>query len=354
MPARRGPRVGGRSFGASVPALPAWRPEWAGGPECGPMAAPADHHTTADKRSTADRRSTASHRTIAADAYAVPRPYTRFAVRSEEPRHAHSARAPYGLVHLIRTDFLAGDALQQLASHGQSRMQVSDFGDIDYANVTLDGLAAVAPGVGDLAGRIADALHATGVLGDDVAAYRRSVEARIDYLASYGAGFHNDVSRHWTASLFWNLALEVGDVEFVMPHAGVRLALAPGDLIVFDQTMAHGLCRPQDRGQALAASFRPGEGCHQIFLSGELLLSDAQWAALGSPWLPVEHPARRDALELVAAEFDERSGAIKRPGSLAHCLLRSTRYVDDALPPLPDQPAPPGWPAPAGGRAGAV
>ena len=303
---------------------------------------------------TADHRSTADHRTVAADAYAVPRPYQSFAVRSEEPRHADSARPPYGRVHLIRTDFLAGDALQQLAAHGQSRMQVSDFADIDYANVTRDELAAVAPGVVDLAGQIAAALQATGVLGDDVTAYRRSVEARIDYLASYGAGFHNDVSRHWTACLFWNLALEVGDVEFVMPHAGVRLALAPGDLIVFDPAMAHGLCRPQDQGQAVAASFRTGEGCHQIFLSGELLLSDAQWAALGSPWLPVEDPARRGALELVAAEFDERSGAIKRLGSLAHCLLRSTRYVDEAPSPLPDRPSPAGLPAPAGGWAGAA
>lgn len=278
----------------------------------------------------------ADHQTLAADAYAVPRPFRCFAVRSEEPRHADSARAPYGRVHLIRTDFLDGDAIQRLAALGQARMQVSDFSDIDYANVTLHELAAAAPGVGDLAGKIAAALRATGVLGDDVNPYRCSVEARIDYLAAYGAGFHNDVSRHWTACLFWNLALEVVDVEFVMPHAGVRLALAPGDLIVFDPAMAHGLCRPQDQGQALSDSFPTGERCHQIFLSGELAVTDAQWAALGSPWLPVEHHAQRGALELVAAEFDERSGAIKRLGSLAHCLLPSTRYADEVPSTVPD------------------
>ena len=271
----------------------------------------------------------ADHRSLAADAYAVPRPFRSFAVRSEEPRHADSARAPYGRVHLIRTDFLGDDAAQRLAALGRARMRVSDFSDIDYANVTLDELAAAAPGVGDLAGKIATALRATGVLGDSISPYRRCVEARIDYLGSYGAGFHNDVSRHWTGCLFWNLALELADVEFVMPHAGVRLALAPGDLIVFDPAMAHGLCRPQDQGQALSASFPSGEGCHQIFLSGELALADAKWALLGSPWLPVEHHAQRGALELVAAEFDERSGAIKRLGSLAHCLLRSTRYADE-------------------------
>jgi hypothetical protein len=272
------------------------------------------------------------HQSIAADAWVVPPPFRTFAVRSEEPRHADSARAPYDRVHLIRTGFLDQAARQGLVAQGQARMQVSEFSDIAYANVTLDELTTAAPGVCDLAGTIAAALLASGVLGDDISAYRRSVEARIDYLASYGAGFHNDVSRHWTGCLFWNLALELNDVEFVMPHAGVRLALAPGDLVVFDPAMAHGLCRPRDQGQAVADSFKAGERGHQIFLSGELALTDGQWAALGSPWQPVEMHAQRGALELVAAEFDERSGAIKRLRTLAQCLLRSTRYVDETVP----------------------
>ena len=269
------------------------------------------------------------HQSIAADAWRVPPPFRSFAVRSEELRHADSARTPYNRVHLSHTGFLDDAARQGLVALGQARMQVSEFSDIAYASVTLAELAAAAPAVSDLAGKIAAALLASRVLGDDSTGYRRSVEARIDYLASYGAGFHNDVSRHWTGCLFWNLALELSDVEFVMPHAGVRLALAPGDLIVFDPAMAHGLCRPRDQGQAVAESFKAGECGHQIFLSGELALTDAQWAALGSPWLPVETHAQSGALELVAAEFDERSGAIKGLRSLAHCLLRSTRYVDE-------------------------
>jgi hypothetical protein len=119
-------------------------------------------------------------------------------------------------------------------------------------------------------------------------------------------------------------------VEFVMPHAGVRLAVAPGDLLVFDQTMAHGLCRPGDGGQALAASFEDERPRHQLFLTGELLLSDAQWAALGSPWLPVEQHDSRGALDLMVAEFDERSGAIKRLHALRECMKRSTCHVDEA------------------------
>ena len=273
------------------------------------------------------------HRVIAADVFSVPKPFRTFAVRSEELRHATAARAPYGRMHAVRTDFLDAGTLASLAAHGRGRMRVNSFSDIDYATVTLDELAAAAPGVNDLVGQIAAALQLTGVLGHDVGGYRRDVAARIDYLAACGAGFHNDVRGHWTSCLFWNLALAVADVDFVMPHAGVRLALAAGDLIVFDQTMAHGLCRPHDRGHAVAASFESGDNAQQIFLSGELALTDAQWAALGSPWLAVDEHQHRGALELMAAEFDERSGAIKRLGSLTDCMLRSSSYVaQTALP----------------------
>jgi hypothetical protein len=166
------------------------------------------------------------------------------------------------------------------------------------------------------------------VLGDDPAAYRRSVATRIDYLSCVGAGFHNDVSRHWSRCLFWVLALAAADVEFVMPHAGVRLPLAPGDLVVFDQTMAHGLCRPADGGQAVAASFASGAHRHQLFLTGELPLSDERWAALGAPWLPVQHHERLGALDLMVAEFDDRSGAIQRPRTLLGGLSTSVCHVD--------------------------
>jgi hypothetical protein len=273
--------------------------------------------------------STVSHRVIAANVHAVPAPFRTFAVRSDEPQHAGDARAPYANVHVVRTAFLDAGSLASLAGAGYARVSIETFSDIDYATTTLPDLAAAAPGVADLAGHIASALQLTGVLGIDFADYRRSVATRIDYLAARGAGFHNDVSRHWSRCLFWLLALDLAEVDFVMPHAGVCLALAPGDLLVFDQTMAHGLCRPGDAGQALAASFETGAPGRQIFLTGELLLSDAQWAGLGAPWLPVEHHEQRAALDLMVAEFDERSGAIKCPRALRDSMKRSTCHVDE-------------------------
>ena len=287
-----------------------------------------------------------SHRIVAADAYRVPKPFRTFAVRSDEPRHASDARAPYGRVHVVHTAFFDAADLARLAQSGQKRVDIDAPLAVDYAATTLAELSALT-GAGadlptcfagaDLAGRIAGALQRTGVLGDDVAAYRRSVESRIDYLACSGAGFHNDVAGSWSRSLFWVLTLSAAEVEFVMPHAGVRLPLAPGDLLVFDQTMAHGLCRPADGGQALATSFEADHQRHQrqqrqqIFLTGELALTDAQWAALGSPWLPVEHHARQAALDLMLAEFDERSGHIQRVQTLRDAMQRSTCHVDAAL-----------------------
>jgi hypothetical protein len=269
------------------------------------------------------------HRIVPANAYRVPHPFGAFAVRSEESGHAFDARAPYDRIHVMRTEFLDPDSLARMAAQGYARTRTEAFSEIDYATTTPEDLAAVAPGVADLVGGIASALQFTRVLGDGIAAYRSSVAARIDYLATRGAGFHNDVRRHWSRCLFWILALEVSELDFVMPHAGVQLALATGDLVVFDQTMAHGLSRPGDGGQAVEASFLAGEHCRQVFLTGELQLTDAQWAALGAPWLPVEEHERRGALDLAVAEFDERSGAVKRPRSLRECMKRSTCHVDD-------------------------
>jgi hypothetical protein len=268
------------------------------------------------------------HRVIAADVHAVPAPFRAFAVRSDEPQHAGDARAPYGQVHLLRSALLDAASLASLAAAGDERVNIETVSEIDYATTTLSDLAAAAPRVPDLVGSIASALQPTGVLGGDLADYRRSVAARIDFLAARGAGFHNDVSRHWSRCLFWVLALDLAEVDFVMPHAGVRLALAPGDLLVFDPSMAHGLCRGGDAGQAVASSFGAGRRGRQIFLTGELLLSDAQWAALGAPWLPVEAHEQRAALDLMVAEFDDRTGAIKRLRALRDCMKRSTCHVD--------------------------
>lgn len=271
-----------------------------------------------------------SHRVIAAHVHAVPAPFRSFAVRSDEPQHACQARAPYGWVHIVRTAFLDAGSRASLVAGVDGRVGIEAFSDIDYLATTLPELAAAAPRVGDLAGHIAGALQLTGVLGDDVQVYRHSVAARIDYLAARGAGFHNDVSRHWSRCLFWLLALDLADVDFVMPHAGVCVALAPGDLLVFDPTMAHGLCRPGDGGQALATSFGAGARGRQIFLTGELLISDDRWSLLGAPWLPVEDHEQRAALDLMVAEFDDRSGAVKRVRTLRDSMKRSTCHVDVA------------------------
>ncbi|MES2718051.1 MAG: hypothetical protein V4795_19945 [Pseudomonadota bacterium] len=269
-----------------------------------------------------------SHHIAAIDGLVAPRPFRHFAVRSDEPPHAWLARAPYGRVHRLRSGLLDSGALAGLSAQGWSRIRLEAALDISHASTTPADLAAAAPHLSGLAGRIAAALQRTGVLGDDHARYQRATAGRIDYLGCRGAGFHNDVNGHWSRCLFWVLALDLADVEFVLAHAGLRLPLAPGDLLVFDQTLAHGLCRPADAGQARAASFERGRHDHQLFLTGELLLDDGQWAALGAPWLPVEVHAARDALDLMVASFDACSGAVQGLRALRGGMLRSVCHVD--------------------------
>jgi hypothetical protein len=266
-------------------------------------------------------------RVLTAEAPAVPAPFRSFAVRSDEARHAHVARAPYGRVHVLETAGLHGDALAHMTAEGRARVRLSACGDVAHARTSGPALAHVAP---QLLAQLAHTLQRTGVLGDGADGYASSVAARIDFLATWGAGFHNDVARHFSRCLFWLLVLDAEDVNFVQPHAGVVWPLARGQLLVFDPVMAHGLCRPQDGMQAIETSFNTGRHDQQLFLTGELRLDDAQWAALGSPWLPVAQHEARAALDLMLAEFDDQSGAIKRPRELLQGMGPGTCHVDSA------------------------
>jgi hypothetical protein len=81
-------------------------------------------------------------------------------------------------VHRVRTDFLDADALARCAAEGLARTTVETFSDIEHALTNLDELAPLAPDVPDLGACIADSLRQTGVLGEDAADYRHSLDTR--------------------------------------------------------------------------------------------------------------------------------------------------------------------------------
>ena len=128
-----------------------------------------------------------AHRTIAAGVHQVPLPFRAFAVRSDEAQHASDARAPYGLVHVVQTDFLDAGSLAGLAAEGRSRVQIEAFSDIDYATTTLAALASAAPRVADLVGSIADALQLTGAASRPVSITSHAA-ARVFTTTSAGIG----------------------------------------------------------------------------------------------------------------------------------------------------------------------
>ena len=272
----------------------------------------------------------AAHRIVPLGPPRLPAPFRTLGVSSDEPQHHGMARATHGQVHVMGTPWLDASSRQRLAALGRQRVAVPAAFDIEHAPTHWPELAAQAPWApaepDGLPDRLAQALHRTGVLGPDLTAYAQALAGRVDHLVCRGAGFHNDVARHWSRCLFWVLALDLQDVELVMPHVGLRLPLAEGDLVVFDPTLAHGLCRPADDGQALPSSFGPGPADVQVFLTGELLLDDAQWAALGAPWLPAAAHRERAALDLLVAPFDDRSGAIQRVQALRDGLTLGVRH----------------------------
>lgn len=218
------------------------------------------------------------------------------------------ARTPYRQVHVVKTDFMTGDDARELAAAAFADAGVTTVGDIDTFPARQDTLQEVVPRLAPiLTSRIAQVIHSTGVL-PSIARCATAVENRTDFLTSLGTPFHNDVFGSWPSCLFWVLALDVVDVEFAMPALDHRHRLAVGDLVVFDQTMAHGLCRPRDRGRAIP--FEADEpGRHQAFLSGELFLTAADWERLGSPWRPYSPGELEGAIDLMTTDFDGETGA---------------------------------------------
>lgn len=236
----------------------------------------------------------------------LPCTFDRLMVIPRGESEASPWRLPMRSVHVVDTHFQSASQQAAAATLAYSKTSANSYSDIDVRGVAWDELAAAGAGHG-LRADLEAALLVTGVFGSGRAAYERVFQRSIDVLTTRGASFHNDTMGHWPGCLFWVLALDARDLELVLPHAGVRVAMVPGRLVVFDPCLVHGLCRPADDGRAVEASF-DGEGGCAAFLAGEIELSGAQWKALGSPWMRRKVPA--GALSLMQLNFDADSGAI--------------------------------------------
>lgn len=231
-----------------------------------------------------------------------------FVIRSEMCDMEGLARRPYGTTHIVRTGFLNAEDTAALSSHAYECAGVTTAGDIDTRTARPDDLLSLAPGCINLQERLAETINATGVFLGNFERSLAAVHERTDFLTSLGAPFHNDVVGHWPSCLFWVLALDVHDVEFVMPALGVRHHLRPLDLLVFDPCLAHGLCRPKDAGRSILFDDE-SPGRHQAFLSGELRLEPQEWATHGCPWLPHDADVFKGAVDLLMADIDADTGA---------------------------------------------
>lgn len=244
-----------------------------------------------------------------------------FVVLSDLAVYKGLARLPYARVHVAKTTLLDAASALALATEAYNEALVDTVGDINLGHLREGVLARALPGVADVHETIARAIYDTGVCEAVPAGLNRclaAVQRDMDLLASVGAGFHNDCIGHWTSCLFWVLAVDTINVEFVVPHLGVRLALEVGDLVVFDPSLAHGLCRPADAGCFVPEHFERDCGDeHQAFLSGTLQLDAAGWAALGCGWRPANSPEYNDAVDLADASIEQRTGSVTAGASSA-------------------------------------
>lgn len=221
------------------------------------------------------------------------------------------ARRPYTEVKRVKVDF-EKPVRRSLAEMARRLARPDGYSDIDTRIIRAQDAEAAGITFPKLSRWVYDGLRSTEVLGVRAAPYTNAVALRLDSLVCNGAAYHNDTAVDWRDCLFWVLCLDATSVEFRMPDAGVRIRLTPGDLLVFDPCLVHGLCRTGDGGRALESSFTGGSERRdlQTFLAGELVLSRRRWAMMGCPWRKRED--FKGFVDLSSATFNEETGAVRK------------------------------------------
>lgn len=233
-------------------------------------------------------------------------------VTSEMSRLKGLARSPFMRVLTARSSSFDEEQLSALAQKSAAEAGPLDSGEVNSSMVGPHHLGGLAPSRDQIVAEIGACLASAGVYGGHEARCRDAVGDGLDFMACRGSGFHSDTCYHWTGTLFWVFALRVVDAEVVFPTLGLRLTLAPGDLVVFDPALPHGVTRPSATGRFTSKSFGAGPEDVQMFLSGELPLNNSDWAALGCPWEPIPEvvPADGSAIDLRSAKILKSTGAV--------------------------------------------
>lgn len=132
-----------------------------------------------------------------------------------------------------------------------------------------------------------------------------------------GAGFHQDVLC-WDNSVFFNWYLGGEPMDFVMPHAGIRQTLRPGDIVAFDPSQVHALVRP---GEAVSdASSWPTDALVQEKTFQFFLSLDFKMTPSSDAWFGIERGSEEElhhkgytTMDVDRIKVDNRSGAISLP-----------------------------------------
>jgi hypothetical protein len=109
--------------------------------------------------------------------------------------------------------------------------------------------------------------HLAEALGDPLGA---ALRAGFEWYYCRGAFFHNDA--HYDARLFGVWCIVAPPMELVFPRADVRVAIAPGRIVVFDPFEVHGVLAP---GHTTYAASDYESANPSVFLGFELDITPA-------------------------------------------------------------------------------
>lgn len=191
------------------------------------------------------------------------------------PLRISSVRSVYNGVFVDEAPLLDTCDLELLRLHFRKLWPTTFLGDIDTKGYFEDG--AVSECVDRF--RVSARKYLTSYGFFRGAPNALDLLYRLDFLVSRGARPHTDVhNSEWHESLFCVYVLEAGESDLYFPNLGLRIALKPGQLIIFDPGQPHAVV-----GSG-AASFRnkdfPARN-RQGFIAGTLRYDQDFWQQLG-------------------------------------------------------------------------
>lgn len=213
-------------------------------------------------------------------------------------------RSVFNGIFLDQANLATDDVHERLSQHVCRRHPHLATGNVDVSATRY--AASVRAEERSLLGKLSEHMQSYGFVNDD--AQVSDMDRNTTYMASRGAIPHADCyNSEWYDTLFWVYVLESNEADLVFANIGLRFALKPGQLVVFDPAQPHGV---------LASESKVFRHCdfpaarRQSYLAGHITYGPHFWQTLGES-TDAKVLGDSDLQDIRIQHIDKRTGRIK-------------------------------------------